>query len=1667
MTSQISLIRNKILAWAAVFALVLSTIPYSSADHDDDETYEWFEDWDYELVDRDGDDDPDLIVVEFDPNTNSTEEIEVHVSFSVYNDDYDYIGGDDDSYDIVGNQSEYFELEWSLEDCYYGDDECQNGPYTFEFELYDDNWNWEDNFSISNVDLYERGMPDGVVQVDGGSFSWEEDGDGLHNDAVARAAVEYYFVENVTYELERYVQGVWVDAGNATTDEEGIAVIFNRTDGEYRWFAYYENEEIDKGWFVIEANANQNIGSMAGVDDMDEADDYDDFIFALPPDNDDDYDDDCHNYEVYAEVYYEGNDTLYTSGSGDCELILPDVPEGNYTFEMYYEEDGDLLQTGWMHSYGSDSDYLDYWFASYNYTTEDSNGDGVNNNLTITYDPDTTSQDEEDVYVEIQLYNSSTFEGYEYEYQITGNETDEFGTDVITVEKSGNYSVMVILFDDNSYYRDDFFFELYLACDENYTECDHDEWFEDWSSETEDTDGDNLDDTIKFEVNPDTECDCEIDMNIIIEVYHSYEDDEEEWVDTDEYEVTINGSEIDELEFEWTSHGNDDYNFYVTLVDDDWNWEDIFSIYNQTLYATSGGGGPGDEDEWFEDVYEEIYDDDDDGNNDTIEWYYNPDTSCDCNITIDVYFNVTDADDGSLVDYFERNHTIYNDDSETYWAYWSPEYNGTFDFEVEMYDEDGNFEDSFESSNVALNVREENEDEDYDEWFATYDWDYESSDTVEIGFDPDTGCYCDVYVYVESEVYDGDGDYVTSMSDDGYIYGTDSDWWTEYFTADYTDYYDFEFRLYDSNHNFEDNFSLYDIYLEANGNGGGGYSDDVGHLGEITNWSDDGYVNDYLGLVSYDGSPKEDAYYEIYDEDWNLVDSGHPNHYDNLIFVSENLSEGQYYEIIYYDEDDMELQLSPFYSYGNSSGTSSNVINVEMAVMEDENGDGEPDFFCEDGPCDDAFFHAHIGGFDNGVAGVEIEICKYDDYTDECEYYDSIETNSSGDAISYDGDCGTYEWNATYMGDEIDGGIYRILAHCDNNGGGGDDGDYDEWFADSDFYVESNTIHIEYDPNTDCYCDVRVWVYIYVYQNGSMIDTISDYYYIYHDESDWFEQNWTASDNGSYDFKVVLFDGENGPDNYEDEFWIYDVYLSDNNSEEEYNIWIEYGLVHPEWDEDSNSSVWDEGWAYVHINTDCGCDVDVHVVLEVYDQNDNVVFAEDQERTIDGFESFDFYGIHFEEAGHHTFVFTLREVMEDGTYRYVSSYDISRLILDIGADYTIDIVGNNVDLTISPYSNYGGDFTAYFSIFLCSVENTGDWCDEDFGDWDSFMMNLSGSNMDEITRNWTLDDGHYRLEIDVGIEDWSSDYADIEYFTIVSNQAPDVDAVNINGVLANNAMLYEGQELLIRVDASDADGDDLTYTWNMGDGGPNETSNSNTFDYRYLDDGEYDFTVSVSDGVNTWTETFKLDVKNKAPALIFPQITNVTDEGKSLGFTVEPEDVMADEVKVTWTFEAGITLEGNFVQYTFKDDGIYQVVVTAKDDDGGETVEVIIVTVKNVAPIFQEFMLPTSAEEGQSLDFRVSASDPGDDTITYTFDFGDGTAQLLTQNGNVSHKFAESDTFTIVICALDEDGGETCETEKLPVSLLEQLEESGLPGFGLVSVISALGVIGILRRRTH
>ena len=244
----------------------------------------------------------------------------------------------------------------------------------------------------------------------------------------------------------------------------------------------------------------------------------------------------------------------------------------------------------------------------------------------------------------------------------------------------------------------------------------------------------------------------------------------------------------------------------------------------------------------------------------------------------------------------------------------------------------------------------------------------------------------------------------------------------------------------------------------------------------------------------------------------------------------------------------------------------------------------------------------------------------------------------------------------------------------------------------------------------------------------------------------------------------------------------------------------------------------------------------------------------------------------------------------------------------------------------------------------------------------------------------------------------------------------------------------------------------------------------NTFNvyHTYEQSGNYEIMVYVYDDNNFAEEYFEINVRNIAPTILNIMMDDVVNEGDEVSFNVQYQDVPMDmdNISVIWVFPDGVLL-GSFVQYTFADDGEFLVSVEVKDEDGGSSIEQRMITVQNVAPTFTEFALPSQGEQGVAMDFRVSATDPGDDTITYTFDFGDGTAQLITQNGNASHKFASGDTFEIIICAIDEDGGETCRTEVIPVALLEQIEDSGLPGFGFLGVISALGAITLLRRRTH
>ena len=856
------------------------------------------------------------------------------------------------------------------------------------------------------------------------------------------------------------------------------------------------------------------------------------------------------------------------------------------------------------------------------------------------------------------------------------------------------------------------------------------------------------------------------------------------------------------------------------------------------MYQTSGAGGPGDDDEYFDwfDIY--LYDYDEDGYNDTIEFDYDPDTTCDCYVNITTYFDFYDNQTGNFVDSFDVEDEIYGEDNDYFYDEWSPSYNGTFDVIVRLYDENDYLEGEERFDNVQLNVRSENNNgEDY--YFSDWDYYVEDSEVIFIGYDPDTSCNCYEEVRVEIEVYDSqNNEYVDYIDDYHDIYNDDYDWFEQEWSAPYNGSFDFYvYLVYEDN--TEDDFFIDSIYLNESHDGGSHSNNGIAHLAYILSLDEDEYVNDFIGIVSSDN----EVFFEVlYDGD--IIESGYS---EGGMWIVDNLQEGWYDFYITDDNDEdhmMHFQSGSFYSFGNNSHNSSDIVNVGIAVGVDEDFEGDLDLECDAGPCDDVGIIAYIGDPDDGgVEDINFDVFYWNSEEEEWEYYVTLATNESGMDIHHDTPCGEYMWMAELNGNEANG-RFDVHANCESN-------EY-AWFVDL----------------------------------------------------------------------------------------VYDIDDTDGNDYED-TIMITYSLA----------------------TSDCGdCEMDLLLILDIFDENNNLIDTLEQYFRLPSNEYMD---ISFVWTNHYG----------EGNYNFQSMLE-----------YLVD-----------------GDT-----------------------------------------------DGEIRAE--------DGDY--VEFYLDMFVSEPGISIEDVTG----RDMVFEGQNIEYEVVIQGPDG--MKVNWSMGDG--TTYQDTRKVFHTYQDSGNYEILIHAHDGSSFVEAYFQINVRNMNPTIVNIMMDQTVNEGDDVSFNVQYQDVPMDmdDISVRWIFPDGI-LEGNFVQYTFEDDGEFLISVEVKDDDGGSTMEQRMVTVQNVAPVFTEFALPSQGEQGVAMDFRVSATDPGDDTITYTFDFGDGTALLITQNGNASHKFASGDTFEIVICAIDEDGGETCRTEVIPVALLEEIEESGLPGFGFLGVISALGAITLLRRRTH
>jgi PKD repeat protein len=275
----------------------------------------------------------------------------------------------------------------------------------------------------------------------------------------------------------------------------------------------------------------------------------------------------------------------------------------------------------------------------------------------------------------------------------------------------------------------------------------------------------------------------------------------------------------------------------------------------------------------------------------------------------------------------------------------------------------------------------------------------------------------------------------------------------------------------------------------------------------------------------------------------------------------------------------------------------------------------------------------------------------------------------------------------------------------------------------------------------------------------------------------------------------------------------------------------------------------------------------------------------------------------------------------------------------------------------------------------------------------------------------------------------------------VTNVAPSIDS------LAGASNGDEGTALSWTVSWSDPGSlDTHTILWDPGDGG-GPRSGGDTFVHSYTQDGTYVVSVTISDDDGeSATDMLSVTVANVAPSpsgLVVP----TGNEGETLSFSVSVSDPGSEDVVSTlWSFGDGSTATGSTsVQHTYADDGSYTVSFTASDDDGGSNSVSATATVANLAPVISQVSVPASATEGALVSLSAAASDVPTDPLSYTWDFGDGSAP---QTGNpLTHSWNDDGSYTISVTVSDGDGGLAVDSRSIAISnATPSIDSSSFPG---------------------
>jgi PKD repeat protein len=225
--------------------------------------------------------------------------------------------------------------------------------------------------------------------------------------------------------------------------------------------------------------------------------------------------------------------------------------------------------------------------------------------------------------------------------------------------------------------------------------------------------------------------------------------------------------------------------------------------------------------------------------------------------------------------------------------------------------------------------------------------------------------------------------------------------------------------------------------------------------------------------------------------------------------------------------------------------------------------------------------------------------------------------------------------------------------------------------------------------------------------------------------------------------------------------------------------------------------------------------------------------------------------------------------------------------------------------------------------------------------------------------------------------------------------------------------------------SSDPDGVITDYTWDFGN---NQTGTGETVSHTYTAAGTYTATLTVTDnGGLTDTDSVTISVTenvNEPPTAVDDSASTLEDTAVTIDVCANDSDPDGDEISVisVQCSENGNAAINNDSTITYisnpdfngTDTFIYTI------SDGNNNTDTATVTV-NITPVNDRpaaiaSAAPISGDAPLAVSFTGTGSDPDNDTITYSWNFGDGHTSAAM---SPSHTYESAGTYTAVLTVSD------------------------------------------------